>query len=452
MNKNKCASKAIEWERAFILFEFQQYLDISNLLEVSLINRYLREKMKKTIFKVIKLNFSNVYNFPEYFTPHRFEIEGENLTELEKSNFKCSRIDPSVAKLASEIDKYSSYFKSLQFNHLDNAGYFVIPIIERFSHLSSLNIHKCYINLSVFNKLMLKLNKLLHLRLYDLKFMKLPSEGHIERETQFPATLKELHLGDLYLSTTNSLNNPYDLLYSYDIQIEEEDYHLPPQRFIEIKKLGLYRYFKDQRYISSLLNLNPQLSTIALPLQFYTIEVAKLLSNSKNIKNMTIDIVNEEQSYSPQIELPCLDSLSSLSVPYMFKEEFPKFYQIISSCPNLTKLDIEVNNFRVELINTLSRKLKHLKILKLIVQGYGESELDFALFSNIEVLEFDNHNRCAIKFKFPSPPMKLKSITILSAALYANNVKFLRESEKSDCCWSFKFKGNAMCCRVKNIL
>ncbi|KXN67435.1 hypothetical protein CONCODRAFT_86956 [Conidiobolus coronatus NRRL 28638] len=297
---------------------------------------------------------------------------------------------------------------------------------------------------------MLKLNKLEHLELGDLKLMKLPNEGYIERETQLPATLKELHLSELNLCITNALNNPYDLLYSYDIHTEEVDFHLPPQSFISIKKLGLYRYFKDERYISSLLNLNPQLSVIELPLQFYTIEIAKSLSNNSSIKSMTIRIVNEDPSYSPGIQLPYLNSLNSLSVPFMFKEEYPKFYQIINSCPNLTKLDIEVLSFRIELINTISSKLKHLKSLKLIVQNYGERELDFSLFSNIEILEFDNHNRCAIKFKFPSPPMKLKSITILSAALYANNVKFLRESEKGDSCWNFKFKGNAMCCRVKN--
>ncbi|KXN67436.1 hypothetical protein CONCODRAFT_10483 [Conidiobolus coronatus NRRL 28638] len=150
MNTN---SKNIEWEKALILFEFQRCLDKPKLLEISLLNRYLREKLKKTIFKVVKINFSNAYKFPDYFVPGRFEIEQENLTDLEKSNIKSSRIDPSVTKLTSEIDKYSVYFKSLEFIDLDNAGYFVIPIIDSFSHLSSLNIRKCYINLSVFNKL-----------------------------------------------------------------------------------------------------------------------------------------------------------------------------------------------------------------------------------------------------------------------------------------------------------
>jgi hypothetical protein len=444
-----CDSNTISWDRVFILYEFQQYSSIIELLEISLLNRLLREKLKSKIFYGIEFNDLHLCQLPGYFSREILANESEPSASLETTvDFKKDKIDPFVAKLVNQVSILSPYFKSIEFFDLGRVGNFIVPIAYNFLHLTSLKIDDCIMKLKDFNQLMSKLKQLEFLYLRDCRFMRLLGEDSIEHEAHLSSSLKELHISIIYLLTTVALNSPYEILYNYDISIEEEEFYLTSHHISSIKKLELYSSDNDDKFICSFLSKNPQLTHIKLPLSNFIPETVKILSDNNNIEHMNIDLFYVDVDYSLDIALPRLLSLTSLSMPFISRNEYIRVYQIIDACPNLTKLDLEMAIYSTEFLSNVLKKLEKLKWLKLIITNFKKSELDFSLFSNIETLKFASVNKCSIPFKFPTPPMRLKSITILSGAQYIETANYLSESYINSVNWKFKFKGDAMVCRV----
>ncbi|KXN67432.1 hypothetical protein CONCODRAFT_19599 [Conidiobolus coronatus NRRL 28638] len=424
---------------------------MSELLEISLLNRLLREKLNSKIFYSIEFNDLQLCQLPGYFAREILAHESQPLINLKATaNFKTDRIDPFVTELINQVSILSPYFKSIGFFDLGRAGNFIIPLAHNFLHITSLKIDDCIMKLKDFNQLIPKLDKLEFLYLIDCRFMKLLNEGPIEHEAHLPPSLKELHISTIYLITNGALSNSYDLLFNYDISIEEEEFYLTSHRISSIKKLELCSSDNDDKFICSFLSKNPQLTHIKLPLSNFIPETIKILSENDNIEHMNIDLFYVDVDYSEDSALPKLSSLTSLSMPFISKNEYTRVLQIIDTCPNLTKLDLEIANYSSEFISTVLDKLKKLKWFKLIITNFNRSELDFSLFSNIETLKFASVNKRSIPFKFPSPPMKLKSITILSGAQYIENSNYLSDPSINNVYWKFKIKGDAMICRAVN--
>ncbi|KXN67437.1 hypothetical protein CONCODRAFT_72964 [Conidiobolus coronatus NRRL 28638] len=196
---NRLNSKNIKWDVILILFEVQQYLTINDSIQISLLNKLLRLKLKRKVFNEVQIWYSNLSQDLDFsnsnFSKFKNDLVGGLETIQAKINYKIS---PFIDELISEIDWFSTYFKSLKLSYLGRECYFILNSINKFNQLSCLIMCDCYVALKDFNQLMSKLNKLERLSLQDIKFMKNNSEGPIESDTTLPVSLRELSLSNLH--------------------------------------------------------------------------------------------------------------------------------------------------------------------------------------------------------------------------------------------------------------
>ncbi|KXN67712.1 hypothetical protein CONCODRAFT_10163, partial [Conidiobolus coronatus NRRL 28638] len=256
---SKADPKRIKWDVLFLLREFKYYLSRGEFIEISSLNQLLREKLKYKVLYKVRFNLDFLFQFPNYFYLEKFEIENELDDELEAiKNFQCSRIDPFIDELVKDLNSFDLNLKQIEFDTLYRQGYFIIPLVSNFTHLSSLSIYDCDLELKSFNKLISKLEKLEFLYLNRVEFVVLAEEWHLDYETLLPNSLKELEIGYMNLRKEYYKNAPYNFLLNNTGEYMMEQYYIPPQRLPNLKKLSLSMDTKFYiNYFGNLLDLNP---------------------------------------------------------------------------------------------------------------------------------------------------------------------------------------------------
>jgi hypothetical protein len=447
-------SKSIKWEVILNLFEVQQYLSIDDFIRISLLNKLLRSKLKRKIFHRVQICYSNLSQALDFSNSDYFRFENDFVGDLEAIKARLNyKIDPFIDELISEIECFSTYFKSLKLSFLGRECYFILNSIYSFNQLSCLIMCDCYIGLKDFNQLMSKLSKLEKLDLQDIKFMKDSMEGPIESDIALPTSLIELSLSNLHLGTANNLINLYQSLFNYDTNINTEVLYLPPQHLPNLKKFLLYTAIEDNNFINDFISLNPQLLSIKLSYSNLNFEFFKILSKNNNLKHAQMEFNYYEENIFNEESLPVLHSLNSLFIPYISRVGggYLRIYQIIDACPNLTKVDFAIKDYNVNLINRIIENLKQLNTMVLKIYNLSTKEVDLTLFKNIKCLKLSIFSDYIINYKLPSPPIELRSVTISANKEYIENYNFMKKTYKDGSGWVIKLAGEAIICQLMNI-
>jgi hypothetical protein len=438
--------KNIRWDGIFILYEFKSYLARWELIEVSLLNKLLRERLKYKVFYRVKLNNDFLLQFPNYFYRKEFTIENEYNRGLETMpSFQNNRIDPFVEVLIEKLSTFGVHLKQMELDRLYRPGCFVVPLVSNFTQLASLSICNCELELNIFNKLILKLYKLESLSIKNLQFLILDEEWPLNTGTLLPRTLSELELGNMCLRKTDLHKNPYKFLFIDNSGYMNDYYYILPQQLPNLKRLIISKdttFYSD--YIPNLLNLNPQLTYIAFPYYYLSSYVGNYLNISSNINE--IQIVFKFESYEfRNFNIEPLESVNILSIKSINSNHYRKVYTLISLCPKLIRFHASFDYFDNGFIESLLAKLDHLKAIELEVGYFRLGKLDLSIFSNIESVRLNTGSTQIIIYKLPTQPSKLKSIKI-STNSYREILNFMLEERSNSHIWDIRLLGRVINC------
>ncbi|KXN67434.1 hypothetical protein CONCODRAFT_86955 [Conidiobolus coronatus NRRL 28638] len=446
---NKNAFRNTKWELIFIFNDFQQYLYFRQLCNISLLNKYLREKLKIKIFNSIKLSHFFLRQFPNYFNnTNENELNDESVDTNNTIITRSSKINLFIDELIKKFDSFLPICKSLEFLGLGIAGYYIIPKVCYFNHLTHLRLFDCLMGLKCFIRLMEKLENLQFLDLYELNFIKFQDDEVTEGDIIIPKPLKGIGLTHMHVFTASCISDPYEVLNNYDSDILEVA-HIPPQHLSNLSKLELSSAIDNLNLILDFLSLNPQLSEIIIPISNFSIEIIKMLSESGNVKHLKIDFIGYEIHYPNDVTLPKLSSLSSLKILYISERDYCTILKLLEAFPNLAKLIITLKHYSADFIVSVLRKLNNLKYLKLAVYNLLSDEFNFNVFSNIRVLKVNIVDNMKVLYKLPVQPCKLKSIRIASNPRYLENMNYMLEDDDVVNNWNIKLLGQSIKCRAK---
>jgi hypothetical protein len=445
---NKIDSKRVKWDVIFLLREFKHYLSRSEFIEISSLNQLLREKLKyKALYKV-KFNLDFLFQFPNYFYREEFEVESEIDNELEAiKSFQCNRIDPFIDELVKGLNTFDFHLKQIEFDRLYRQGYFIVPLVSNFAHLSSLSIYDCDLELKSFNKLVLKLEKLKFLYLNSVEFVILAEEWHLDHGNLLPSTLEVLQLGYMSLRKEYYKNAPYNFLLNNTSEYMMNQYYIPPQHLPNLKKLSLSidtKYYIS--YFPNLLDLNPQLTHISTPYYHLSPKAVRYLSEANTINEMHIIFKADHYEFK-SLDYMLLNSLNALYFESIISSHYDKVYSLISLCPRLTKLHASLEYYSEGFIEKVLKKLDHLKVIELEIENFMREEFDLSIFSNIESLKLNISSIEVIRYILPTQLSKLRSIK-LSSNEYIESFDIMLGEYNNSTIWNIKLIGNAIHCRT----
>ncbi|KXN67710.1 hypothetical protein CONCODRAFT_10161 [Conidiobolus coronatus NRRL 28638] len=449
LNVNRVDSKKdikyIKWDEIFILYEFKTYLARSEFIELSLLNKLLREKLKHKVFYKLNIDDDFLLQFPNYFYQNEFDIENELNDELETvKKFQSSRIEPFITDLIRVFDTFGLHLKQIEFDRLYRPGYFIIPVVGNFTQLSSLSIYNCELELKIFIKFMTKLCKLEYLSIKNLQFLALYEEWPLDSEALLPQTLQVLELGNMRLRKTDLHKDPYRFLID-NSGFMNDYYYIPPQHLRNLKHLIITEdiaYYSG--YIPKFLDLNQHLTRITFPCYYLSSSIVKSLSTINRVNE--IQIVFKYDSYQLRnFDIMPLDSVHVLSIESIPSGHYPKVYILINLFPKLTRFHASFDYFEGKFIEILAAKLGHLNSIELEIQYFSSEEFDLSIFSNIETLKLDIYSRKGIGYKLPAHSSKLKLIKIASNNCI-ESFNIMLESYKNSSIWNIKLLGKFIIC------
>ncbi|KXN67433.1 hypothetical protein CONCODRAFT_72961 [Conidiobolus coronatus NRRL 28638] len=453
-NKIKLLVK-IKWEEIFILNEFNQYSTISGYKEISLLNKYLREKFRTKLFKYISVRYDHLEGFPDYFEGSKDnEIQDGNLAKLSIKqlegiyNFKINKINPFVMELVKEAKLFSNYLESLTLLFLGRQCYFLFSQICNFNQLTTLSICGCVVGLEEFSKTMLKLVNLEFLILNEVEFVKFQNDGDIDRTLVFPSSLKVLDYSSLCINITDLTKNGYDFIFHYKASIIQNTFYFAPHILPELEKLKFIDYDYESEFLPLFLALNPQLKSLNVLCNSLDLECLFTLSNNNNIKHLSIEFGDFDFGFVSEESLPPLSSLIFIEIHKITLSSYLTAYELISSCENLEGIELEVECYDEEFVNNIINKLSKLKSFKLNILVISETKFNLNMFSSIESLAISlNSTKELIEFNLPKHSFNTKFIKLQMKNWYEDSFNLIKESQSKDSNWHIKLLGNNIICK-----
>ncbi|KXN67431.1 hypothetical protein CONCODRAFT_10479 [Conidiobolus coronatus NRRL 28638] len=369
VNKQK-----IHWELVFFIREFKEYVDINDLIELSLTSKLIRLKLSSTLFSCIEFNNQNLSMRSNYFANEEDKWQMKNRSIMKKfksyskrvfdrnSEFKSSIIDPFVNDIQLELGAYQEHVKEIKFLSLEKPCYYIFPISQIFTSLTKLTLFDVYINLNGFINAMKALENLKKLNLNLVAFEKL-SRSVSYNEDIFSQSLSELNIDNCTISSSMLPNKP--LKYLFDMNLEHSQFAIQfkPSFLPNLKALSLKSNDFPSYYINLWLAMNPHLLDIRFNIVNPREIELDLIAQNNTLQSLEIEFLLHEY-YITSLDTPLLISIQYLNIRKI-RARCPIVKELIFSCPNITKLELELMYYNEEYITDLESRLHNLKSLSL---------------------------------------------------------------------------------------
>jgi hypothetical protein len=273
-------SSEIDWSWMLAKFSIAIYLDKYDTLDLSLVNKKIRDKLYPVIFNQMEINYRVLLQHSNFFDQKRYRRFG-NLSYMEKIKkfkkyglndqlaFKELQIDPFIEESNITLKSASMYCKSLTFDskyrvYDDRPSYFIFPLFESFYNLNNLTLYKYSIPFISFYNLLSKLENLeiLNMRLTILVLT--PSDDpNLAIFLKYPKSLKELTY--VYVLLGNSYyydKYPLSILNDPKFNLIEENLDIMPQLLPNLKILNARIFDLTTTRMRKFLALNPDAKVV----------------------------------------------------------------------------------------------------------------------------------------------------------------------------------------------
>ncbi|KXN66613.1 hypothetical protein CONCODRAFT_11496 [Conidiobolus coronatus NRRL 28638] len=429
---NSDNNSSINWLKIIFDKEFQQYLNIDILNELSLVSKIARVKLNPKVFYAIKIE--NNYRYIGRKRVESYNFRGLNkLNKLISSNEeelkKGLYAEKELSDIKFELENIKELVSSLYLENLDSFGYYLVPMFENFFDLKILKLYHCTIPYSLLVNLGVSFPKLKALELSDLLLVKLSTDVASPSDFNFPPNLIYLKFGEGKIIEQGALSNPYEILFKNFSHEPSHMFKLPKIPIPSLKRLDFIYSSGLDRDLLEFLDLNTSLESLKTRL----LNLDRVY-NFESLKRLEVECVCLSGS---GLVLPTQKSIKELTAKISLKGEFERVKKLCNLCPNLEKLQIIMPRIRYEdgpqeqfntfLIPALSKLLK-LKTLVINTDINEGDIIDINEIPHVENIVFEIYNPL-LNFKFNNC-IDLKSIEIKCKWFEPDSKKFLDEFNK----------------------
>jgi hypothetical protein len=442
----------INWLNIIFNFEFQAYLDIDLLKEVSLSSKLAREKLKPLVFKNLRLSkYSYDWGDNNIVSSYYDYVNGDQIRISRSKSSKIPNVNNILKNISENLKDLGKFSQSLHIEELSRPGILLFPVVDLFDSLTVLKCNGCDIPFNKFAKLGELMSSLTEISLSNVYLTKLKAENFSPKQYIFPHSLRYLNITDCYVVASNLLLDPYEYLYNNDdSQRTSNCFALPEVSIPNLTKLKFCCSKNKNRGLKKFLKLNPNLESLTLVSFNFN-----LVNNLGALKNLQ---VTKMTSFKDSIEYLELDSIKKLEFCDIKESDYDNIKKLCTLCPNLEYLSIVIysgndyqsviDDFLGPLVSNLS-KLRTLKFKLLTHQIHTNSYgLNMAVMSTVESLDIDKILNVEeliviasgvgilnIKFENCS---KVKRLRLESNTIEINNDDFKKKFDNYSN-WLFKF-------------
>jgi hypothetical protein len=379
----------VNWLNIIFNAEFKNYLNLSVLIEISMLSKITREKLRSIIFKNQKLKVKVIKNdsddiYLDYDIGFGSLVNEFN--NLKHENSHC--IEEAFNEFAFDAKQIKKFCKSFYLNRADKAAYYLFRIINIFDNLTDLKLKFCDIPFYEFTNIGITLPKLLSLSLDGVNLVKSPTDAISASDIVFPSNLACLKIYSARIITTELLSDTYQFLFNNErSQYSYENFTLPKVSLPSIKQLCFLPKGEDGG-LEEFIEVNPSLESL-----FSRMRNLNIINGLNSLKILGIDdranFINIERNST-------LDSINTISFSTTNIYILHNIKILCELCPNLAELEIRYDGLITEtrvlieyFLTPALPSLYQLKTLRLInIPNYEDSQiLDFTNFTQIEKLE-----------------------------------------------------------------
>ncbi|KXN66075.1 hypothetical protein CONCODRAFT_168719 [Conidiobolus coronatus NRRL 28638] len=456
-------NKNINWLNIILNFKFQKAVQFKTLLEISMVSKLVREKLKPVVFKNIGIN-SNKIQFEsnalciaikhqkfnnDMFLSNFFAIETDERAKSAEFDYHALKekhnggIQQSFNDYENSLKDIKSYSKSFCLIQAKNSGYYLYPLISNFDNLTSLTINDCNIPFTGFADVGKILPNLKKLGIVSVNLVKSSADIIVSSDISFPSNLTFLLICNSRMATTDLLSDPYEYLfntksgnYTYE-NIILPTYKLPLLKTLTYCPSMSLSDINVNLGLEEFLNVNPKLES--LNIFKYNL---KMDSSLNSLKVLSVD---DSICFNSISNISNLNHINTLTFDMKNFDNIENFSKLCRLCPNLVELNLSKYSSSTDpqvLIDSfLTPALPSLfKLKTLHISGVQNKQFptvfDFANFTQIEELILSKFSSIS-NVKFDSCK-SLKRVKFLSV-----QDKFVDEfMEKLDKYkdWTFNFE------------
>jgi hypothetical protein len=356
MDNNSRNETNIDWVNVILLKELKYFLYKSELIEISLASKILREKFAPFVFNHILVDDTLFAEDIDYFgltheyrektfskeVVQKFRASDNFSNYLDKRDYKSLVVDPYLISYIEKFEPYSKYVKSFTFNQVFQPLYFLIDLAMLTTNLNSLYIDTGFLLLKEFQTILNGLQILKDVILNNVTFIKFESDKPIIDALTFPKSLQELTAFDTKLITRCYKKGAYQLLFE-GFSITPEPLPIALEHLPNLEYLEYDNEYQSNSFIADFLRINPQINNLKIP--FTTLMQDNIDSDILSpVTHVVLQPLNSITQHLNDIIYTMLENITIFEFTTMRDVNQELFYRIISSLKNIKILHINLDN------------------------------------------------------------------------------------------------------------
>jgi hypothetical protein len=358
------SDKSVDWSLVLINTPISLYLPKVDIVNLSSTSKLLRSKFTLLIFKSIVFDDKVLFNQNKYFMNKKIlEFRAKDswwdLRFIAKNwfnnelVFKEAHIDSFIKDINRQLKQNAFHCKSLRFECLGKACYFLFPLTLEFSNLRTLSLNTCVISLDQLNG---TLESLANLEVLELKCVDIINSlgSNSTNSISLPRNLRSLtYINNKSASSDLPNLKPIKFLTTDNIIDITPSNNLFPQHLPKLAKLNYYSITLTEEF-TGLLNFNNQIEDLSLPITLLS-SIKNNIRLLKNLKKLKLFAQNfrYEQVTADNLDIPAFPNLEELSLNLRTSTELEFAELLIKKCGKLFRLNVVSNNLEYKKLKEL---------------------------------------------------------------------------------------------------
>jgi hypothetical protein len=409
-----------DWPKVLSFEELTQFIDRKYLVELSLTNHILRDKLSPLIFRSISLSS---YSIVDHLTSpngnNSYSQALEEYIEYNSGVFEYNYDKPkskdlehdSMAKiLGDSLLRIKKHVKSFKLDQLFSSCCFAFPLVYDFINLEKLEIYCSSIYYNDLINLGDKFEKLKDLILIATLMFNYSKKTEVSM-FNLPKTLESIEMLQCKKyrssSTDSIIDNDSHISNNTASRIEM----LFPIHIPSLKRLRIcnFKYFED--YLKTYLKLNPQLEALEIISDFAAQDQVDYIANE--CPNLTELYISHSLRDYEELSIPTFHYIKKLKFGDFGLNNFVILQKLCENCPELDHLVLNINEdaYSKELdkfLKTSAPRLQKLNTLEVNILSHFEwPSMNFRELKNIQNLIIGSPSIFEINAN-QLPPQRLK--------------------------------------------
>ncbi|KXN66675.1 hypothetical protein CONCODRAFT_168190 [Conidiobolus coronatus NRRL 28638] len=300
----------VNWLYIISIKEFQSYLELDLLKEISMVSKLMRGKLKPLLFKSLVLNLFSIK-----FDSNAISIAYDNQKLLSECDYTTLReeyngdIEDSLNDFYIAINDIRKYTKCFHLDNNLNFWYYLYPLINIFDNLTDLQIRRCSIPYKAFINIGKTLPSLKMISFDCVYLTKSPTDIISSIDMFFPPNLTCLKIRELKVVTSFQLSYPYDYLFNRNFSSDYEDFTLPKISILSLKRLDYLCWSEQNHIVEDFILANPNLDSLLI--RCYKLNIS---SSINSLKSLDIDDNISFNSIDQDFKLNSINTLAIFSL------------------------------------------------------------------------------------------------------------------------------------------